>query len=155
MKKTFVVTLSLLVMIMVGTVRTVSAAPLCLSTINDGNYLLTIGTAGDAIVVNGIKKSNPQKTPFTGTAFVLPDGTVIMGWTVNFDLSATITGGSWFHPTESVVVKIAPTTGFITFDATYHGNTDFPRFKVTGSMFVASCTGFLTTAEPVGDPNHR
>ena len=154
MKKSFVVGLSLLITMIFATARTASAAPLCISTLNDGRYLLTIGQAGDAIVVNGIKNSNPQKTPFTGTAFVLPDGTVVLGFTVNFDLSGTITGGSWLHPTESVVFKIAPTTGFITFDATYHGNTDFARIKVTGSGFIASCTGFLAS-EPADAPNHE
>ncbi len=149
-----VLTAAMLVTTLAATAKTVAAAPLCISVFTDSIYQLSFGVAGDAVIVSGIRKG-PQKTTFTGTAFGLPDGSIVIGWSGHFDASATITGVSWVHPAQTVLMKVDAGTGVIHFDATYHGNPGFAPIKVATIAQAVSCSGFSPTAPASSDPNLR
>lgn len=131
----------MLVLLMVAATGTALAAPLCIQTSNGVKFSLGIGTAGDAIIVNGFRAdpgSAVPRTPLEGTGFVNPAGAVILGWTENYQWGT----GAWVCPIGDTVIKAAGSS--LTYDTTYLGATNCPN-NSTGTFTVISCTGLAAS----------
>jgi hypothetical protein len=113
-------------------------------------YKLQVGTAGEALVRNGIRIGAAQ-TPIVGTQFTDSGGTIIIGFTELFDWGS----GQWVDPAGVTVLKFS-SGGTVTFDTTYYG-ASFPPRAFTGTAVIVPCpTGPAASPTAVGnDPNAK
>lgn len=139
----YAIALGMLGLLMVVTAGTALAAPLCIQA--DVKYELDIGSAGDALVING-KRSGAAVTSISGTGFASADRSVFIGFNAHFDFGS----GTWLHPAGTGVLKVSP-TGALTYDITYHGNGTPINGK--GTFTVIACPVAPAGAEAGSDPN--
>jgi len=146
MKKSgYAIAVGMFALLTMVTAKNALAAPLCIQA--DVKYELDIGTAGDAVIING-KRSGAAVTTFSGTGFAL-NGTVTIGFNSHFDFGS----GTWVHPSGTALLKVSP-AGAMTYDVTYHGNGGAAPINVKGNFTIIPCpVAAPPSAEPSSDPN--